>query len=44
MYIINGYPIQGITFEDGILTIQVDNFEVIEREEDDEECTLNVTP
>jgi len=34
MYII----IQGMTFEDGILTLQVDNFEAIEWKEDDEEC------
>ena len=30
MYIINGIPIQGMTFEDGILTLQVGNFEAIE--------------
>ena len=41
MYIIN---IQGMTFENGILTLQVDNFEAIERKEDDDKCTLNVTP
>ena len=29
------YPIQGMTFEDGIL----DNFETIERKEDDDKCT-----
>ena len=36
MYIIN---IQDMTFEDGIL----DNFETIERKEDDDKCISNVT-
>ena len=35
MYIINGRPIQGMMFRDGILTLQVDNFEAIERKEAD---------
>ena len=34
MYTINGYPIQGMTFENGILTLQVDNWK-----EDDDKCT-----
>ena len=36
MYIIN---IQGMTFGDEIVTLQVDNFEAIERKEDDDKCT-----